>query len=170
MKIKFLIISTLTYCIISSLTACVGDVHCPAFPEKLKVFYPYEKGDTLKFVNTANDTLKLIIEELQMTKAYTFPKKCDCDCEATLSFTTSVDKKFSLSISGLIIKYNDQEGELRCAVIRNYRTTYYSLYTLSMDTVILTDYDNPNSITVKKDIGIENFYDIENDCTWTKIQ
>ena len=174
MKIKILLISTLTYCIISSLTACVGDVHCPAFPEKLKVFYPYEKGDTLKFVNTANDTLKLIIEELQMTKAYTFPENCDGMCGVNFGFTTGVDEKSLIGISGSIVTaslkgdYGDG-GMIKCSIICEHSATYYADFTLSMDTITLTNSYNPGFVVIKKNVGIESFYDIENDCTWTKI-
>jgi hypothetical protein len=148
----------------------VGDVHCPAFPEELKVCYPYEKGETLKFTNAANDTLELIIEELQMTEAYSFSNNCDCVCEARLTFKTSIDEKSLLSISGSIITLNYEDGALWCFIIRDYRTTYHSSFTISMDMITLTENYSSGSVVVKKGVGIESFYDMENNCVWVKIQ
>jgi len=171
--IKLLFLNTLACLIISSLTTCVGDVHCPAFPAEMKIFYPYEKGDTLRFVNAANDTLELVIKELQITEAYTFPKNCDCDCNAAiLEFATSADKYLTLNISGSIKSFNYKDWSIKCSVIQEYRYDYeYFPYTFSMDmnTITLKDDNNFDSVVVKKGVGIESFYDKENDCTWVKI-
>jgi len=57
-----------------------GETHCPAFPDYLADYYPYQKGDTLLFVNQNHDTISFTVIEASSSKEY-FQKYCaKCMC------------------------------------------------------------------------------------------
>ncbi len=98
----------------TALSAC-KDTDCPAFPENLIAYFPYIKGDVLKFTNQNSDTLSIYVEENWESESYSFAWNCKCACEADAGFKTDLENNFLLKIEGAIIIYNeDNSSEIEC--------------------------------------------------------
>jgi len=87
--------------ILFTLVGC-GKVHCPAFPEELVGYLPYETGGIIRFTN-GTDTTAFPITEFEITKAYSFSKQCDCTCESNGYIHTDTSDYFNVSMLCMII-------------------------------------------------------------------
>ncbi|MDR3236145.1 MAG: hypothetical protein LBT48_05385 [Prevotellaceae bacterium] len=85
----FLHVFILTFCSVALFAACRDN--CPAFPDHLVDYYPYQLGDTLKFTNQKNDTvMDFVIIEWRKDKDHTIPWGTDCACGSEYTFRTSL--------------------------------------------------------------------------------
>lgn len=87
------------------LTGC-GEIDCPAFPDDIANWFSYSAEDSIKLSNAPNSTISLQITQFLITDSYSFSKRCDCVCEAAMSFETTVDTLNLISLRASII-YTD---------------------------------------------------------------
>jgi len=89
--------------IISILLSGCGQIDCPAFPNDIANWFPYSPEDTIKLSNVSNSTISLQITQFLITDSYSFSKRCDCICEAAMSFETTLDTSSLISLRASII-------------------------------------------------------------------
>lgn len=89
--------------IISIFLSSCGEINCPAFPDDIANWFPYSAEDSIKLSNDPNSTISLQITQFLTTDSYSFSKRCDCICEAAMSFETTVDTFNLISIRASII-------------------------------------------------------------------
>ncbi len=77
--------------IVLVIVSSCGEVHCPAFPDKLMSWVNYQTDDVIKF-KSENDTLCFVVTNNYKTEGYSFKKNCDCDCEAEAGYETNVSQ------------------------------------------------------------------------------
>ena len=53
---------------------------CPAFPNHLKSYFPYSKGQFIKFKNQNNDIINFKIKNTSSSNEYSFKWNCKCKC------------------------------------------------------------------------------------------
>ncbi len=182
--IKLLIAIVATGLIALFFTTCRG-TDCPAFPDYLADYYPYKAGDTLKFANRQNDTLRFPIREFTKTEAtsYGFCSNCECDL-GFLQWFSEMEVKDSIDIFADIGRY-DRGVRITCEFRYNerfkygkdyfYRTeTSINLDSVSAslgDTIVFTKDEaiRINQVTIVKGKGIVEFLDEENNFLWKKV-
>ena len=181
-----------TLCCISCLllTSC-GKTHCPAFPEHLVDYFPYNKGDSLSFVNQHNDTLSFCVERGGATKKWSFGSNCKCECDTPSAFLfaiqitkpkwTSIETK--ISVGGYekpYISFTLGNGYLDMTTKGYNRLTLFEdtgkdpfdpkNSALFGETVIIEDNDLQISrVVIVKGKGITEFYDQKYDFHWKSI-
>ena len=89
---KIGVISVIILLLFISNMACYKRVHCPGLPTNLD-YFPYHDGQTLKYVNSQQDTVNFVIAQVtDNTKSVTCqesPKCPDCKCECGFGKTFS---------------------------------------------------------------------------------
>jgi len=158
-------------------------VHCPAFPKELRdSYYPYFKGELLKFTNNNNDTLEIKIENTWISDSHSFEWNCDCMCSANAGFDTEMDNNYLLKISGVILLYSETNGYLlECEFYDSYLSsdsfgTIQNNYTgetaIFGDTIFMEkqEYYRIGSVKIVKNKGIVEFWDKQQNCNWVKIE
>lgn len=101
-KESFLKLNSIILTISIFITGC-GEINCPSFPNENINWFPYSTGDTIVLCNDSNSTISLPITQFHITDSYSFSKQCDCICEASLSFETSIDTINLISLESSII-------------------------------------------------------------------
>ncbi len=86
--------------LILAITSC-GETDCPAFPEESAGWFPYAVGNIIKFTDNS-DSHNFKVIQFEKTGNYSFSDRCDCECEASLSFKTEVNSLDLLAIKGSI--------------------------------------------------------------------
>lgn len=178
---NLLLISLLTLV----LSGC-RDIHCPAFPERLLAYMPYEKGDLLKFKNLANDTLVIIVNDNWKSNSYSSKRdpKCGCECESQAEFKTEANQPNSLRIEGgmatlgsdyITIGFNFYDTELgsdQLSKAIHGLNPFAENSPLFGDSIIIEDQENERIAKVKilKGKGIVEFFDKKENCTWVRIE
>ena len=76
-------------CICWLLLASCERTYCPAFPEHLVDYFPYNIGDSLLFINQYNDSVSFILFTIAKTEAHSFGNRCDCACDNLYGFAAS---------------------------------------------------------------------------------
>jgi len=194
MKTKLIIFALL----VTTITGCTRET-CPGFPEHLVDYFPYQNGNTLKFVNQENDTLFFSIRDFWWDKKQTYRScdKCKCSGQTSLQFL-AVSREYhnndSISmISGsMVVSTQTQEVSIFCEImswgedyIWNFNTGYDQFSkivadkdafnpndaVLFGDTVILTNENTIriNRVVIVKGEGITEFFDTKRNCLWAKI-
>jgi len=100
------------FCIgILFLSSC-GRIHCPGFPDHLKDYLPYKKGEIFSFVNQNNDTLSFWISDANISKKHTMERDNDCnDCCASPGSSFTAHRLLSKSLAKeLGIVYEKEAG------------------------------------------------------------
>ena len=88
---------------IFAITSC-GETDCPDFPEESAGWLPYTVGNTIKFTeNSDSHNFKVI--QFEKTGNYSFSNRCDCECQASLSFKTEINQLDLLALKGSINYY-----------------------------------------------------------------
>lgn len=171
--------------LILALCGC-RDIQCPAFPERLLAYMPYEKGDHLKFKNLQNDTLAFTINDNWTSKSYSTKKdpKCGCECNSQAEFKTELNNQYSLRIEGgmatpgsdyITIGCNFYDAELgndQLSFSVNEVNPFAENDPLFGDSLIIEDQENKRIVKMKilKGKGIVAFFDKKENCTWTRIE
>jgi hypothetical protein len=160
------------------------NVECPAFPEQTKKYFPYQLKDSLVFKNLYSDTLVVRIVEMKSTDEYSFNSTCDCSCEASFSFNTSLDSGSAIQIDGIILFYKDNNTSvLMCRFIdpdigedvfssfSNNHSNPFQNDSVFGDTLILenNNYERISRVKIVNGQGIIEFRDTKKNCLWTKI-
>jgi len=136
--------------------------HCPAFPANLN-YFPYFKGQELKFTNSQQNIRSFIVLEEENSNAYSFEWNCKCACEACSLFSTSRNQD-SLMISGefYIIGGEDDSnistvsiyfGNLRKKIDFEKSISYNEIYKYVADTIIIEDI---GSKPIRKIVTVKN--------------
>lgn len=161
------------------------DIHCPAFPERLLAYMPYEKGDFLKFKNLDKDTLVLIVNDNWKSASFSTKRdpKCGCECESHAAFKTEANQSNSLRIEGgmatlgsdyFTIGFNFYDIELGSDQLSKSihgLNPFAEKSPLFGDSIIIEDQENERIVKVKilKGKGIVEFFDKKENCNWVKI-
>jgi hypothetical protein len=157
-------------------TACFSRTQdCPGFPEYCTDYYPYKKGDTLKFTNQYNDTLAFDVIAVTSSEGYTEDNCAKCDCMAALygfaassektdingRITVNLNERNSLAWITWSLKFNEHSD-------LSFQTSM-SIASLK-ETVIMENFNAKIrwAVVVKGD-GITEFFDAENNYLWQKI-
>jgi len=171
--------------ILIALPAC-KDTDCPAFPEKLAAYFPYQKGDLLRFTNLNSDTLSLQISENWKTGAYSFAWNCKCACGADAGFITDIDSNFLIKIEANIEVYNEEDlSRIECHIsdsqfkiddflvkkegINPFLPENSKLFgdTIKMENETFNRF---NHVVIVYDIGLIEFWDNNQNCKWIRIE
>jgi len=172
------------------LTSC-GKTHCPAFPEHLVDYFPYNKGDSLLFTNQHNDSVLFIISTIGKTQAHSFEKRCDCACDPPIFSFGASKLKQELGIEGTIsLSGYPTKPHIIFTISNNYWDSDFVPFDSKLtfieesgkdpfnpqngalfgDTVIIEDNSQLVSrVTVIKGKGITEFYDQKYDLQWKII-
>jgi hypothetical protein len=167
------------------LTGC-KDTHCPAFPPSLLDYFPYSKGEELRFDNEDGDTLLLVVTNSWASDAYSFEWNCKCSCGANAGFETSLDESFLVSIKGSIELSNDTKVSIiSCSIsdgiissddfffrVNDINPFIEENNILFGDILLLenNEYFRYNNLLIAKTKGIVEFWDYKNNCLWKKIE
>jgi hypothetical protein len=159
---------------------------CPSFPENIDNYFPYLKGEVIKFSNQNNDTLCITVVKNWVSDSYSYKWNCKCSCEATAGFNTDLENVHLLRIEGRITIYNEENrSELTTEIYNAHinsdtftiileNTNPYSSENNSIfgDTIRIEkeEFNRINTILIVKGKGIVEFYDKNQNCTWIKIQ
>ena len=160
------------------------ETHCPAFPEYFLKYFPYERGDLIRFSNLNNDTLYLIVNNNWVSDSYSFDWNCKCSCGAEAGFDTDIESILSIRINGNI-NVGETSVELICnfynSEINNDVLSYYQeginpyskeIYSLISDTITINKQEchRIEKVKIIKDKGIVEFWDKEQNCNWVKVE
>jgi len=134
-------------------------IHCPEFPANLN-YFPYYKGQELRFTNSQQDIQNFIISSKNDSKAYSFAWNCKCDCDINSIFNIYHQKNDYLNIiGGLYIEseivssimvscnINNSEYLSRILSFEDKKIFYDEIYKYLEDTIII---ENENNQIVKK--------------------
>lgn len=170
--------------IISTLAGC-QNTSCPSFPEIIKVYMPYFKGEAINFVSSNNDTLHMVILDQWVTQPYTFKWNCKCSCEASMGFKTSLETDQLLKIEGeiiiypeekksdLIIEFFNSQGNSDSFTIAVENIDPYLVNSTNLfgDTIKIEKEDSfrIENIKIIYGKGLIEFYDKIQNCSWVKI-
>ena len=161
-----------------------GKTYCPAFPEHLVDYFPYNKGDTLLFVNQNNDSILFIVDTVEKTENYSFGWGCGCECEKYFMFAARVNNRASINgnihlieRSKICINLNDGyfDGATSTSSFLYFEKTEKETFdpknsALFGEIVILEDENKQISwVTIVKGNGITEFYDKKYDFHWKNI-
>ena len=179
--------------LLSTLFSC--KVHCPPFPENLMTYYPYKKGDIIKFKNQDNDTLLLYIDEIEKSEETSFSSRCDCACLIKGGFNGHIENNNDSIVMAAISSFiSISNSTYRIEFIPG--SSLFSLYYSTEVTELIKDVNriaryipnivnfeyNPGidslhfeyvritKVKIEKDKGITEFYDRKSDCLWVKIE
>jgi len=138
--------------------ACLGckKQNCPGFPAYL-IYFPYSKGQELKFINSEDEHMNFIIEVKYTSLPYTLCQglydKCDCE-PPTTSFKTYQNSD-SIQILCYVRPFNLSEIVASCEFIYNYEYSdyIYKEFTILSDTLTL---EGDNGRIVKKVVIVKN--------------
>jgi hypothetical protein len=164
-------------------TACSSTVDCPGFPENLVDYFPYQVGDTLRFVNENSDTLAFGVSEAWYVKPKTTKDEgglfADCDCAMCAPLQSnfkSFHNDYGRIEGGL---YFIGGGLVRIQVVFDGNRLYDDddVFTKDAenaafgDTVVWnkTDARRVNYVVVVKGLGITEFYDVITNDLWKSI-
>ena len=181
-----IIMRILLVIILAAGIASCKQTHCPAFPPSLLNYFPYTKGETLKFQNQNNDTLALVINKNWSSDSYSFDWNCKCSCGANAGFETEMDTSFLVKVNGTIDISNDTKVSIINFYISDDKISsddfFYRIdgvnpfleenYSLFGDTIFFEndEYYRYNNLLVIKKKGIIEFWDKKESCTWVIIE
>lgn len=164
-------------------TGC-KDTHCPAFPHSLLDYFPYSKGEELRFDNDNGDTLLLVVTNSWASDAYSFEWNCKCACGAGAGFKTDISSNYSLRIDGELT-LGENHFEVVCyfydSVIHHDVFSYFKegfnpfnaeqQLTLP-DTIFIEKqiYNRIGKMKIIRSKGIVEFWDKEQNCNWVRIE
>ncbi|HET6557773.1 MAG TPA: hypothetical protein VFG54_10700 [Prolixibacteraceae bacterium] len=162
------------------------DIQCPAFPEKLLAYMPYEKEDLIKFKNFTNDTLTFTVTENWASGPSSFGWNCKCSCISEASYETDINHKHSLKLNGGVNISNDSYlTNIGCVFNDGDSITdQFSLKVTSKnpyskdnssffgDSIVIDKEENEriSKVIIVEGKGIVAFFDKKENCTWTKIE
>ncbi len=176
-RIFFLLLSIIFF------TSC-KDKHCPAFPEYLLMYFPYTKGNVLKFKNLNNDTLNLHINKTWMSDSYSFPWNAKCACGADAGFETDTSLNYNLGIRGSM-HVSKNNFDINCYFYDSlHRKDNFYYYKEELDfyneeaqsklpdtiNFEIQEFNRINNVMIIKKRGIVEFWDKEQNCTWKAIE
>ncbi|MDR3236146.1 MAG: hypothetical protein LBT48_05390 [Prevotellaceae bacterium] len=161
----------LTLCSAALFAACHRDLHCPAFPDHIADYYPYQLGDTLKFTNQKNDTvMDFVIINWYKTEVHTIDGNSDGACGCSYGFYTSLHDDINIEvIISANVKYtayphmNLDMGKSHFSV----RNADKKLDSLPFGNPIVFE-DTTRRIVVVYGQGITEIQDKTTDYLWTK--
>ena len=177
-RTKIIIMKKLFLILLTICLAGCKETHCPSFPPGLVDYFPYTKGEELKFKNQSNDTLMLIINDRYATDSYNLD--CKCPCGADFRFETDVSSSFSLKIIG-DISISERHILITCDFDHN-DVFFYSKEGINPfnveqqltlpDTIILENhvFNRIGYIKIIRGEGIVEFWDKEQNGYWVKIE
>ena len=64
---------------------------CPGFPKDLAEFFPYERYDSLHFVNKQNDTLTFSVYGINIPQEHTYKKGWCSKCENCMPYICAIE-------------------------------------------------------------------------------
>ena len=161
------------------------DTQCPAFPKRLLVYIPQEKGDYLRFKNLANDTLVFTVKDNWASGSSSFKWNCKCSCGSESGFETEINDKYSLRIySGMTIiesnftiigcTFYDGDSIKDQFALEMTGKDPYSKDNSSFfgDSIIIDQEENVRIVKVKivEGKGIVEFFDKKENCKWIKME
>ena len=105
-------ISIIIIVLFSVLSIGCKKTHCPAFPADLN-YFPYTKGQVLKFINSQQETHSFIINGAGNSGSWSFEWNCKCECDVSSTFEMlsnpdSVGENYFPSILGFINIYGEE--------------------------------------------------------------
>ena len=176
------------FIILSILISCKGNKQCPPFDRELLVWIPYEKDDTIKFVNTENDTIMFRVSEISIFDDLS-KYKYGCFSEYSCLFVLDVNNSMYYKIINecedcvtlnLGIALNEKNGSFAFNT-NNFETkitkdtiignqNYSNIIMLSVDTVKYPNLSHYWKIIIAKNKGIVKFYDRIDNEVWTYIE
>lgn len=178
MKIFLSLIALLLLC------SC-RDIQCPAFPEKLLAYFPYEKEDLLKFKNHENDTLVFRVTDSYASGPNSFSWNCKCACSSDAGFETETNDHYSLRISSrtLILSkpylasigfsFYDADSKSDGFAMEVKGNPYLKENNSFFgDSIVIDKEENEriSKVIIVEGKGIIEFFDKKENCTWTKIK
>lgn len=95
-----LVKKTLPNCLFAILilfSSCNHPTFCPGFNEMELHWTPYKESQELIF-SSGKDTLKLVINKVELDKSSNISDKCKCECVPRATITTSTDSIYKLGI------------------------------------------------------------------------
>lgn len=175
----------LTAFILLILVGC-RDIQCPAFPERLLAYFPYEKSDRLKFKNIDNDTLVFTIKDTDASGPSSFAWNCKCSCGSDAGYETETNERYSLRMNGAIMISNEPYlTKIGCvfydgdsindpfALLVTGNNPYAKDNSAFFgDSIILVNEENAriSKVTIVEDKGIVEFFDKKENCNWVRIE
>jgi len=163
--------------------------HCYPFPIKLKeYYYPYLKGELLKFTNNSNDTLTVeVVDDWATDNNNSLPSNCKCECDISAGFDTEIDSNYSLKFMGRIsigvrdggycflncYFYDDSlVGQDRFEISKDNVKKNFARNPIFGDTIYFEKriYHRINNVKIVKNKGIVEFWDKQRNCNWVKIE
>jgi hypothetical protein len=170
--------------LVISFSGC-KQTYCPSFPPSLLDYFPYSKGEKLRFENQNNDTLVLFVNNCWATDSYSFSWNCKCSCGADAGFETKMDSIYLIEVSGSLDISNDTRVSIISCTISDEKTSsddfYYRIdgvdpfleenYKLFGDTLLFKkdEFYRYNNVLVIRTKGIVQFWDKNHNCNWVKI-
>jgi len=103
--------------------------HCPAFPADLN-YFPYYKGQELKFTNSQNDIRCFTVANKEKSKSEDFAWNCKCYCNVYTMFRTNLNQdslglEYTIRVGGLTYA---RDIDLECRFQKKDSNDYYSEY------------------------------------------
>lgn len=161
------------------------DIHCPAFPERLLAYMPYENGEFLKFKNLDNDTLVFKIKDTYASGPSSFDWNCKCACISDAGFETEINTQNALGIKsgisisnepyltniGYVFYDGDSINDYFSLLVTGNNPYIKDNNAFFGDSIIIEDQENERIVKVKilKGKGIVEFFDKKENCNWVKI-
>lgn len=112
---------------------CIGckRTHCPAFPADLN-YFPYYKGQEIKFVNSHNDIHCFTIANKEDSKPEDFAWNCKCYCNVYTAFSTELNQdslglEYTIRVGGLM---EARDIDLECRFHKKDSNDYNAEYLL----------------------------------------
>ncbi len=179
--IKFIILI-----ILSILISCRGNKQCPPLDRNLLVWIPYEKDDTIKFVNTKNDTIQFKVSEKEIYDDLT-KYKYGCESRVSIIYQNIENEflyriynscedciRFNISLfffnKGGVFDYPLTYTEFQKLVIKDTiidNSHYYNVLIIQNDTIEHPNLSNFWKIIIVENKGIVKFYDRIDNEVWT---
>lgn len=161
------------------------DTQCPAFPKRLLIYLPHEKGELLRFKNLNNDTLVFIVKDTWASGPNSFDWNCKCSCISEAGYETEINDKYSLRIYGGINIFESNFADIGCVFYDGdsikdqfaLEVTGKDPYSKDNsaffgDSIIIDQEENARIVKVKiiEGKGIVEFFDKKENCKWIKIE
>jgi len=162
------------------------DIQCPAFPEKLLAYFPYENEDLIKFKNPDNDTLAFTVKNTSASGPNSYGWNCKCSCGSEAYFETEPNDKYSLQMNGGMNLSNDPFlTNIGCVfydgdsindqfawVVTDKNPYSKDNSSFFGDSIILVKEENSriSKVIIVEGKGIVEFFDRKENCSWIRIE
>ncbi|MEA1896185.1 MAG: hypothetical protein U9N53_00820 [Bacteroidota bacterium] len=174
----------IAFLLITNILSGCEDTYCPAFPGYLTDYLPYYENSNIEFMNSSENTVKILVSYVHETDSYTIKWNSKCSCAAYAAFKTEMNDNFLLEINGGISVSDNKISIINYTLYDAKRSSDYFEYRvdgidpfkkenefLFGDSINLKN-DNfyrYNDILVVRGRGLVRFWDETYNCYWELV-